>query len=58
MFLNLCNIHKKEKIDEGITSFSVRRSVRRSVCFAFLGKSALCMTQEQDGMDRAERERP
>ncbi len=42
VFLNLRNIHKKEEIGEGIPSFFVRRSVY----FAFFGRSALCMTQE------------
>ena len=47
VFLNLCNIHKKEKIGEGITSFFVRRFVY----FAFFRKSAFCLTQEQDEID-------
>lgn len=47
VFLNLCNIPKKEEIGEGITSFFVWKSVY----FAFFGKSALYMTQEKDEID-------
>lgn len=47
MFLNLCNIHKKEEIGERITSFFVRRFIY----FVFFGKSALYITQKQDKID-------
>ena len=47
VFLNLCNIYKKEEIGKGITFFFIWRSIY----FVFFRKSALCMTQEQDEID-------